>query len=54
MVALVQIMAWHSPGNKPLSEAMVIIPLMHICVTRPQSVNHPLTHCCIVMPYGNL
>ena len=31
--ALVQIMAWHSPGNKPLSE------LIHIWVTRPQWVN---------------
>ena len=34
--ALVQIMAWRRPGDKPLSEAMMIISLTHICVTRPQ------------------
>ena len=34
--ALVQIMAWRRPGNKPLSEPMMIISLTHICVTRPQ------------------
>ena len=37
--ALVQIMAWHRPGNKPLSEPMIVILLMRICVTRPQWVN---------------
>ena len=37
--ALVQIMAWHRPGDKPLSEPMMISLLMHICVTRPQWVN---------------
>ena len=36
--ALVQIMAWHRSGNKPLSEPMMISLLMHICVTRPQWV----------------
>ena len=36
--ALVQIMAWRRPGNKPLSEPMMIISLMHICVTRPRWV----------------
>ena len=34
--ALVQIMAWHRPGDKPLSEPMVGSLLTHICVTRPQ------------------
>ena len=34
--ALVQIMAWHRPGDKPLSEPMMIISLTHICVSRPQ------------------
>ena len=34
--ALVQIMAWRRPGDKPLSEPMMIISLTHICVTRPQ------------------
>ena len=37
--ALVQIMAWCRPGDKPLSDPMMIILLTHICVTRPQLVN---------------
>ena len=37
--ALLQIMAWRRPGDKPLSEPMIIILLTHICVTRPQWVN---------------
>ena len=36
--ALVQIMAWHRPGDKPLSEPMMVLLLTHICVTRPQWV----------------
>ena len=34
--ALVQIMAWRRPGDKPLSEPMMVSLLTHICVTRPQ------------------
>ena len=34
--ALVQIMAWHRPVDKPLSEPMMVRSMMHICVTRPQ------------------
>ena len=34
--ALLQIMAWRRPGNKPLSEPTVVNLLTHICVTRPQ------------------
>ena len=34
--ALVQIMAWRRPGDKPLSEPIVVRSLTHICVTRPQ------------------
>ena len=34
--ALVQIMAWRRPGDKPLSEPMMVSLTMHICVTRPQ------------------
>ena len=34
--ALVQIMAWRLPGDKPLSEPMMVSLLTHICVTRPQ------------------
>ena len=37
--ALVQIMAWRRPGDKPLSEPMLVGSLTHICVTRPQWVN---------------
>ena len=37
--ALVQIMAWRRPGDKPLSEPMMNILLTHICVTRPQWVS---------------
>ena len=37
--ALVQIMAWHRPCDKPLSETMLTSLLTHICVTRPQWVN---------------
>ena len=47
--ALVQIMAWRRPGDKPLSEPIMVSLLTHICVTRPQWVNglnvikhHPL------------
>ena len=41
--ALVQIMAWRWPGNKLLSEPMVVSLLTHICITQPQWVN-PQTH----------
>ena len=34
--ALVQIMAWRRPGDKPLSEPMVVSLPTHICVARPQ------------------
>ena len=37
--ALVQIMAWRRPGDKPLSEPMTVSLLTHICVTQPQWVN---------------
>ena len=37
--ALVQIMAWRRPGDKPLSEPMMVSLLTHICVTQPQWVN---------------
>ena len=37
--ALVQIMAWRRPGDKPLSEPIVIRLPTHICVTRPQRIN---------------
>ena len=34
--ALVQITAWCRPGDKPLSEPVMVSLLTHICVTRPQ------------------
>ena len=34
--AFVQIMAWRRPGDKPLSEPMMVGLLTHICVTRPR------------------
>ena len=38
--ALVLTMAWRRPGDKPLSEPMLVKSLTHICVTRPQWVKH--------------
>ena len=38
--ALVQIMAWRRPGDKPLSGPMMVRLPTHICVTRPQWVNN--------------
>ena len=38
--ALFQIMAWRCLGDKPLSEPMMVSSLTHICVTRPQWVEH--------------
>ena len=32
-------MAWRHPGDKPLSEPMMLNLLTHICVTRPHWVN---------------
>ena len=36
---LVQIMAWRRPGDKPLSEPMMVSSLTHIWVTGPQCVH---------------
>ena len=36
-------MAWHRPGDKPLSEPMMVSLLTHICVTGPQWVNEVFT-----------
>ena len=46
--ALVQIMAWRRPGDKPLSAPMMVNLLTHICVTRPQLVNS-LSWCSKIM-----
>ena len=39
LTMLLQIMAWHRSGDKPLSERMMVSLLMHICITQPQWVN---------------
>ena len=44
--ALVQIMAWRRPGDKPLSGPMMVRLPTHICVTRPQWVNQHCGHWC--------
>ena len=38
--ALVQILAWRRPGDKPLSEPMMVSLLTHICITRPNEINN--------------
>ena len=40
---LVQVKAWHRPGDKPLSEPMEISLLTHICVTRHQWLEQQTT-----------
>ena len=35
---LVEVMAWRRPGDKPLSEPMMVRLPTHLCVTRPQWV----------------
>ena len=54
--ALVQIMAWRHPGDKPLSEPMLVDLPTHICVARPQWVksNNPnmIMHSKWVCIYG--
>ena len=39
MPSLVQVMAWRRPGDKPLSEPMMVRLSIHISVTRPQWIN---------------
>ena len=39
ILALVQIMVWHRPGDKPLSEPMIFSLPTHKCFARPQWVN---------------
>ena len=44
--ALVQIMAWRRPGDKPLSEPMMVSLSTHKCVTQPQWVNKGICFLC--------
>ena len=43
--ALIQIMAWRRPGDKPLTEPMMVNSLMHIYVTQPQWVKSSRSMC---------
>ena len=51
--ALVHIMAWRRPGDKPLSEPMMVNLLTHICVTRPQWVNSLTARIVLVGHFGS-
>ena len=44
-------MAWRRPGDKPLSEPVMVSLTTHICVTRPHGVNVKLTHYGLVTAY---
>ena len=41
---LVQIIAWRRPGDKQLSEPMMVSLLTHICITQPQWVKQMIYH----------
>ena len=43
--ALVQIMAWRRPGDKPLSEAVIVRLLMHICHSASVNDSNYLSFC---------
>ena len=49
--ALIQIMAWRRPGDKPLSGPIMVILSTHTCVTRPQGVIY--VYCFWVWSYGD-
>ena len=51
--AFVQIMAWRRPGDKPLSEPMLVSLPTHICVTQPQWINKKVD-CCILLEVDNI
>ena len=44
-------MAWRRPGDKPISEPMLVFVPTHICVTRPQWVNSPVSTCILAWPF---
>ena len=52
--ALLQIMAWRRPGDKPLSEPMMVCLPTHICVTRPQWVKWGVMSSCNRSGVGHL
>ena len=52
--ALVQIMAWRRPGDKPLSQPMMVSLLTRICITRPQLIaaTCPIDEWIVCVPEG--
>ena len=51
--ALVQIMAWRRPGDKPLSEPMMVKLLTHICgITQPRWVKQAHSITCAYTSYS--
>ena len=57
--SLVQVMAWRWPGDKPLSEPMMVSLLTHICVAWPQWVkciflNEKIQFSLIFIPIGTI
>ena len=48
--ALVQIMAWRRPDDKPLFEPILVSLLTHISVTRPQWANRISKNLCTLFP----
>ena len=42
ILALVKMMTWHRPGDKPLSEPIMVTLLTYVCVTRHQRVKHKI------------
>ena len=49
---LIQVMAWRRPGDKSLSEPMMVRLPTHICVTRPQWVEYVSTY--ILVPHKTI
>ena len=52
--ALVQIMVWCRPGDKPLSEPVMVNLPTHICVTRPQWVKWTIAWSDCFHPTNNI
>ena len=51
MPALFRIMAWRLPGDKPLSEAMMVSLLTHICVAQPRTYKHKQNKVIVILAY---
>ena len=49
--ALVQIMTWRRPGDKPLPKPMTVRLPTHSCVTRPQWVNYMIVLAPVKQPW---